>query len=103
MANEVIIEEYSGINVKNPDGTYAPVPGVLLTTQVLDIAELSAAFDPRTLFIRVQSKTTGFWYITGGSAPSATADTNGNRWLPADQFRDVYIKPGTDTKIDTAA
>ena len=103
MANEVIIEEYASINVKYPDGSFAPIPGELITTQVLNITELSAAFNPRTSFIRIQSKTTGFWYILGTSAASAVADTDGNRWIPADQFRDIGITPGTHTNIDTAA
>ena len=102
MANEVIIEEYAGIE-KNPEGGFIPIPGSLITSQVLDIAELSAAFNAGTTFIRVQSKGTGFWYKTGGTAPSAVANTDGNCWLPADQFRDVAIIAGTDTKIDTAA
>ena len=103
MANEVIVEEYSGVTLKNPDGRYAPVPGILLTTQVLTIGVLSAAFDARTAFLRIQSKGTGFWYKIGGAAPSAVADTAGNRWLPADDHRDISIDIGTDTKIDTAA
>lgn len=103
MANEVIIEEYSGILLKSPDGEYMPVPGALITTQVLDIAEVSAQFNAATAFIRLQSKGTGFWYILGGESPSAAADTANNRWLPADQFRDLVIRDATDLKLDTAA
>lgn len=103
MANEVIIEEYEGTAAKNPDGTYAQIPGKLITTQVLDIAEASAQFNAKTAFIRIQSVGTGFWYIFGGAAPSATANTDGNRWLPANQFRDLDVDVGTDLKLDTAA
>lgn len=103
MANEVIIEEYASANVKYPDGTFLPVPGELITTQVLNITELSAAFNARTAFIRIQSKTTGFWYILGSASASSVADTDGNRWIPADQFRDIGITPGTHTNLDTAA
>lgn len=104
MANDVIVEEYAGLIVRDPvTGEAAPIPGQLITTQVLNIAELSAAFNARTCFIRLQSKDLGFWYILGTSAASAVADTDGNRWLPADQFRDLFIAVRTDTHLDTAA
>lgn len=103
MANEVIIEEYGSTLAKAPDSTYLPIPGLLITSQVLTIATLSAAFNSATAFLRVRSKGTGFWYKVGGTAPSAVADTAANRWLPADQFVDIAIDPGVDTKIDTAA
>lgn len=100
MADEVIIEEYQNIGAVN--GSDKNLPRTLITTQVLDIAVLSAAFNDNTTFIRIRSKSTGFWYKIGGSAVSAAADTNGNCWLPADQFVDIAIN-GADTNIDTAA
>jgi len=103
MANEVIIEEYATIPVKFPDGSYAPIPGPLVASQVLTIATASAAFNAATAYIRIQSKGTGFWYILGGNSPDAVANTAGNRWLPADQARDIAISPTVDLKLDTAA
>lgn len=103
MANEVIIEEYGQKRYETKGVYHDNVTGVLNTTQVLTIATLSAAFDARTSMLRVRSKGTGFWYKIGGSAPDAVANTAGNCWLPADQYVDVSIIPGTDTKIDTAA
>lgn len=102
MANEVIIEEYDAAGLQYPDGQYAPMPGALITTQIMSIATVSGAFDTRTNFIRLQSKGVGFWYRLGGASPDAIANIAGNRWLPADQFRDIYIVPGIDIKIDTA-
>jgi hypothetical protein len=103
MADEVIIEEYANLKKDPSSGEILQIPAELITTQVLDIAVASAAFNARTSFIRVQSKGTGFWYLIGGASPSATANTDGNSWLPADQFRDLAIRPGVDLKIDTAA
>lgn len=95
MANEVIIEEYAAFDPLIQAVTQ-PV-----TTQVLDIAELSAALGPTTKIIRIRSKGTGFWYIFGGAAASAAANTNGNLWLPADQFVDHVV--GAGVYVDTAA
>lgn len=54
MANEVIIEEYEGTGLSTTSsGAGVPVPAKLLTTQVLDIAEASAQFNVKTVFIRV--------------------------------------------------
>lgn len=98
MADEVIIEEYQGFNAK----MQAPVQPI--TTQVLDIATASSQLNASTEYIRIQSKDTGFWYKFGTSSVSAAADTNGNLWLPANQFRDHKIHPNsTNRYIDTAA
>lgn len=102
MANEVIIEEYSGVGLNVAGVPGVQVPGKLVTTQILTIATASAQFAKTTAFIRLQSKGTGFWYILGGASPDAAANTAGNRWLPADQFRDLAIDPSSDLKIDTA-
>jgi hypothetical protein len=102
MANEVIIEEYAGLLVKDAQNKYIDkIQGDFITSQVLDIAEASAAFNASTQYIRIQSKGTGFWYILGGASPSAAANTDGNRWLPADQS--IIIPLEGNTKIDTAA
>ena len=103
MANEVIIEEYGVQVAQSPNSAYLPVPGSLITSQILTIATASAALNAKTTLVRIQSKGTGFWYIFGGASPDAVANTAGNRWLPADQFRDLAVAPGTDLKIDTAA
>lgn len=105
MANEVIIEEYSavGIKIANSVQNQVPIPGKFITSQVLDIAEASAAFAATTSWIRLRSKGTGFWFILGGASPAATANTDGNRWLPADQFVDLAIEANVELKLDTAA
>lgn len=102
MANEVIIEEYDLATVKTPNGQIAQIPGNLITTQVVTIGTLSAAISPTASFVRIQSKGTGFWYIFGDAAADATADTANNRWLPADQFRDLPLSQAA-RYIDTAA
>lgn len=94
MANEVIIEEYENFDVR------VQAPREWITTQVLDIAEASATLNIKTRYIRIVSKGTGFWYTMGVGA-SATANTNGNSWIPADDFRDHVV--GTGIIVDTAA
>lgn len=101
MANEVIIEEYSGL-ARLPSGDFAPIPDTLITSQVLNIATASAALSSEAALVRIQSKDTGFWYKVGGSGVAAAANTAGNRWLPANQYRDIILTD-TDTNIDTAA
>lgn len=103
MADEVIIEEYASVGLEDgsTDIRNKPTPNDLITTQVLDIATASAALNSRTVFVRIQSKGTGFWYKVGDSSVSAAPDTDGNCWLPADQFRDYAIS--SETHIDTAA
>lgn len=103
MANEVIIEEYKDVLFQAPNSQYLPIPGALSTSQVKTIGTASDAFAATTLFIRLRSKGTGFWFILGGAVPDAVADTAGNRWLPADQYVDLAIRPGVDLKLDTAA
>ena len=100
MADEVIISEYKRPNIVVQGGV-APVYGVLVTTQVVDIATRSAAMNASTALVRLQSKATGFWYKRGDVTVSAAADTNGNSWLPADQAIDLQVD-GTNTHIDTA-
>lgn len=104
MANEVIIEEYksAGLDEGTPDYRNKSLPKGLETSQILDIGTESAAVDTDTKWIRIQSKGTGFWYKIGASGVSAAANTDGNCWLPADQFRDIALQ-STDTNIDTAA
>lgn len=106
MANEVIIEEYASVGVRKinaPADKEVQIPGELITTQVLNIDVQSASFNQRTAWIRVQSKGTGFWYAVGSASVNSVANTAGNRWLPADQFRDISLTPTTDVRIDTAA
>lgn len=104
MSNEVIIEEYGATGVVSSDA-YAKqvqIPQSLVTSQIFSIASTSAAFNAATSFIRVQSKGTGFWYAVGATGVTATANTAGSRWLPADQFRDIALGRA-DVKIATAA
>jgi secreted PhoX family phosphatase len=103
MANEVIIEEYSNIGMQVAGAKAAQIAGVLIKTTTVSIAAAAFALDATTAFLRVQSKGTGFWYATGGASVTVTANTSPARWLPADQFRDIAITPGTDLKIITAA
>jgi hypothetical protein len=104
MADEVIIEEFKSAGLDDGDTQYRnkSLPKGLNTTQVLDIAVESAAFASGTNWIRIQSKGVGFWYKIGASGVTAAANTNGNSWLPADQFRDIALVAG-QTNIDTAA
>ena len=94
MANEVVVEEYQSYDAN------MGIPTIPITTQVLDIATLSAALNPLTKYVRIRSKGTGFWFKFGGAAVSAVANTNGNSWLPADQFVDHQI--GAGNYLDTA-
>ena len=96
MANEVIIEEYKGL----PTGGLS-ISDTPTTTQVLDIATKSAAFADTTKYVRIRSKGTAFWYKFGDSSVSATANTDGNLYLPADQA--VPHAVGKGSYIDTAA
>lgn len=98
MADEVIIEEYAGYNIN------LVIPSTPITTQVLDIATASAQLNASTEYVRIVSKGTGFWYKFGQSDVSAAADTDGNLWLAADQFRDHKVHPDSSSRyIDTAA
>lgn len=102
MANEVIIEEYTGLLAKDSQNHFIDkVQGDFITSQILTIGTASAAFNASTQYIRIQSKGTGFWYILGGASPDAAANTAGNRWLPADQS--IIIPLEGNTKLDTAA
>lgn len=100
MADEVIISEHGAPEVKR-NGQVPPILGRTVTTQVLDIATKSAAFNAATKMIRITSKGTGFWWKIGDTTVSATADTDGNHWLAADQSVDITVDAGQF--IDTAA
>lgn len=101
MANEVVIEEYATpALLKN--GQIVPVYSKFITSQVLDTAELSAAFSSLTKMISVVNKSgAGLWIKLGDSSVSAVADTAGNRFLKDGERYDT----DTDghTYIDTAA
>lgn len=100
MADEVIIVEMQK-PTRRETGDSLPVFGDVITTQVVDIATLSAALNAKTELVQLISKGTGFWYKLGGSNVSAAADTNGNVWLGADKEHSIEV---TDwTYIDTAA
>lgn len=99
MANEVIIEEYGPQIYKTNGNLSGAAMGQLITTQILSIATASAALNNKTAYVVVQSKGTGFWAIPGASA---TANTAGNVWVPADGSKE-FVVDGTFTVIDTAA
>ena len=106
MADEVIIVEMQKPDIVS-NGTMIPVIGKILTTQVVDIATLSAQLNANTDIVRLKAKGTGFWYITGGSGASAAANTNGNDWIAAGDYIDIEVKRANGktnfTYIDTAA
>lgn len=95
MANEVIIEEYATYD------NNIPIATVPVTTQIKDIAVVSAALAATTKYVRIRSKGTGFWYKFGDSTVSAAANTAGNSWLPADGVIEHQV--GAGMYIDTAA
>jgi len=98
MADKVIISEYS-----QPIGSeVGTIFGNPITSQIIDIGDLSAAMNANTKMVRLQSKGAGFWYKQGESGASAAANTDGSHWLAADQHVDLSISPGR-TYIDTAA
>lgn len=102
MADKVIIAEYGGLAYFE-NGNLVPIydEDNLITTQVLDIGVLSAAFNADTRYIRLRSKGAGFWYKFGSASVSALANTNGSDWLPADGPLDFAVK--THRYLDTAA
>lgn len=96
MANEIVVEEYA--TFRDP----LPIPATPHYTQVLDVAEASAAMLPATKYIGVENKgASGVWLKFGGSGVSAAANTNGNIWLAAGKIK--YFSVGTGTYLDTAA
>lgn len=99
MADEVIISERARPALANY-GTTLPIQGRRITTQVLDVAAESAAFNTATEYILITANGVDIWYDIGAS-PDATANTAGNEFLPADQSREEPVEAGE--KIDTAA
>lgn len=100
-ADEVIVSErkFPGL-IKH--GDTVPVLGHRITTQVLDVATLSAAFNASTNTIRICNNAgAALWYKIGTGTPSATANTDGDEYLPSGQCVDEPVTAGD--KIDTAA
>lgn len=95
MANEVIIEEYERFDER------IQAPTEWITTQILDIAELSAKMNDKTRYIRIRSNASAFWYTIGNSSASATANTAGSSRIPADGFADHVV--GKGVYVDTAS
>jgi hypothetical protein len=103
MPNEVVIEEYASFFCKYEDGTYAPVVGEFITSQVIDVGAKSAALDPRTKLISIIDKGgSGFWYKVGDTNVDAVADTAGNRFLPPNVLWNFGVTEA-ERFIDTAA
>lgn len=100
MADEVIISERA-LPVTGKNGTSLPILGERITTQVLDVATKSAAFNAATRMIRITANGSALWYKIGDTSVSATANTDGNEFLPADQSVDEIVEAGQF--IDTAA
>ena len=103
MENEIIIAEYASFFCRYEDGSYAPVVGEFIASQVLDIGTRSAKLDERTKLVSIMHKDgTAFWYKTGDSSVSAVANTDGNRFLPAGVLWNFGV--GLNERyIDTAA
>lgn len=97
MANEVIIEEYAFFDPK------MQIPSIWITTQIKDIAVLSAKLNPQTTYVRIRSNGTAFWYTFGDSSAAAAANTAGSSRIPADDFTDHIVPKNSDIYIDTAA
>lgn len=102
MANEVVLKEYKD-NGAMRNGSVVPVYSEenLLTTQVVDIGTRSAAFNPSTEYVTIESVGVGFWYIFGDATVNAAADTNGNSPFAANGTKDFKID--TLSHVDTAA
>ena len=100
MANEVIISEYErpGIILQ---GWVAPVYGPPVTSQIIDIAVLSAAMNSDTRVIRLQAKDLSFWFTQGNASASAAANTDGSHFLATGEHIDLQVD-ATNTHIDTA-
>ena len=99
MANEVIIEEYGDLSVYS-NGQMVQMPGKLLASQVLDVATKSAELNAKTKFVAIKSNATAFWFKFGDTNVSATADTDDNRLITANEMR---FFPRENDYIDTAA
>lgn len=101
-ADEVVVSERIWPSV-TVSGEHAPVLGNRVTTQVIDIATESAAFNSNTNMIRICNNAgAAIWYKIGASGVSAAANTDGNEYLLSGQCVDETLSP-TDTNIDTAA
>lgn len=105
MANEVVIEEYAGFFCKYEDGTYAPVVGEFITSQIVNVGSKSAQLNARTKLVSIiDAGGSGFWYKVGDTNVDAAANTAGNRFLPPNTLWNfgIDVKNG-QTHIDTAA
>lgn len=101
-ADEVIVSERN-LPDSFVNGVPVPILGERITTQVLDVATESAAFNSATKMIRVCNNAgAALWYKIGASGVSAAANTDGNEYLPSGACVDEPLKTG-DTNIDTAA
>jgi len=91
MADEVIIEEYQVFEWNQQ------IPSKPTKTTVADIAT-AVTLLATTKYINIQAREAAFWFIFGASA---TAETDNNMFLPADQNR--FFKVNGGEVIDTAA
>ena len=102
MANEVIIEEY-GPQKYETDGKLSGASiGKKIATQVLNIGSLSAPLNQETSYVIVQSKGAGFWMNEGASDVTATANADGNRWVPTEGVKEFPVTKEI-THVNTAA
>jgi len=103
MANEVVIIEAR--RSTSGAGTAQGVFGDILTTQVLDLATVSAELSADTEIIRIIAHGAALWYKGGvtASAAAAAVDTDGNAPLALGDYIDLEVNPKVLKFIDTAA
>lgn len=99
-ADEVVISERGNQTYKT-NSIIQPIHGQRITTQVIDAGTLSSAFNGATSMVQVCANGAAIWYKIGASGVSATANTDGNEFLPSGMCRDEPVMSGQF--IDTAA
>lgn len=99
MADEITIHEHAAPTMTNK-GVLIPTLGPLVTSQVLDLAVKSAAFNASTRMIRITT-TAVTWLKIGDTDVSAAANANGNIYMHAGDSLDIQVTAGQF--IDSAA
>lgn len=98
MANEVIITTFKAASAGKSlsSGVYGEKVGGVVS----DIGTRTGQLDG--IVARLQAKGAGFWYNIGGSGINATANTDGNSFLPDGASIDIELS-AVQNYIDTAA
>ena len=93
----VIIEEYA--NLADVRGRDAQIPGTVLNTQVVTSGSSSVRttvdFDESTNFLIISSNADEAFALGDGTVSASATD----RPLYASTYREVQVKPGTQTRI----